>query len=62
MILAEVVGISSKPVTAKQERSQSMNQETERVSILKEVEDSRKRIEAKQERILADLAILKGRG
>ena len=39
-----------------------MNQETERVGILKGLADGQNRIEAKQEQILADLAVLKGRG
>ena len=39
-----------------------MNEENERVSILKELTDGQSRIEATQEQILADLAILKGRG
>ena len=39
-----------------------MNQETERVGILKGLVDGQSRIEARQEQILADLAVLKGRG
>ena len=38
-----------------------MNQENERVSILSELAEGQSRIEAKQEQILADLAILKGK-